>query len=452
MQNDFILPTLNDPQKQFVSSVKYNTNTLFVAGWGTGKTVAGFYASYKLAYCWANGFDGAWLAPTYGTLEKSLIKAWIEFMPRNMYRTILSKSAPRIELYGVRDREGRPLSKPTNIYLLSADSEISLESLNLAWIGADEIQGISKETWDAASGRMRIKGASVRRFGLGLPESETWLQDVLETNPPKDEQGKPVYYWVKGKPADNQANLNDDYIKNLLATLPADMIKSRVEGAFSRGEGYVYREFSRLKNVGNFNYLPGVQLAFCMDFNNEPMTAIIGQYIKSINTLIFIDEIIKDCNVDDMCKLMIAWCEEKKIDYKDKESVIVIPDANSGRSIQQGYGDTNIRIIRGNSFTVRHFRFNPSVIDTDNEVKLALATRPNGLPGLLFASRCTKSIEAMGRLKYKGRKNPNNPYSHPTDAIRYGVHYYMPVDFEKKRKEYKPNKNTVSVNNLTGGF
>lgn len=435
-RDSFSLPDLNPVQVNFIDSVYSNAFSLFIAGWGTGKTLAGVYASFKLIWRWLPGFDGAWCAPTYGTLERSLMYEWTKRIPKNRYKFVLSKSAPHIECYGVRYPDGSPVKHPVRIWLLSGDSEISLESTNLGWIGADEVQKLELPVWNAMTGRKRAKvgGFGTRQWGLGLPESETWVHDVLEINPPKDDQGRLIYNWTKGSPRDNQVNLAEDYVPSLLATLSDDMIESRVDGGFSRGEGYVYKAFERKTHVTEEAiWNPRLPTVACLDFNMEPQTAVIGQYDKANDMITFFDEIIKDGSVDDQAGRLKTWCQEpgRKIDHTNLKQFYIVPDANSGKARQHAHGDTNINTLLNEGFKVRVFPKNPNVEDTDNEVTAALVTK--GRPHIRFHPRCEKTIEAMGRLKHKGRKNPNNPYSHPTDAVRYGVHHWRPIDFDALR-------------------
>jgi hypothetical protein len=447
-KSSFVLPDLNKAQQNFINSVFLNTFTLFIAGWGTGKTLAGVYASFKLIWRWLPGFDGGWVAPTYGTLERSLMYEWSKRIPKNRYKFVLSKSAPHIECYGVRYPDGRPVKHPVRIWLLSGDSEISLESTNLGWIGADECQKLELNVWNAMAGRKRAKVGQfgTKQWGLGLAESETWVHDVLEVNPNK------TYHWIKGSPRDNQHNLSDDYVPNLEATLSKEMADSRIDGKFTRGEGYVYKSFNRLIHVkDSARYNPRLPLVACMDFNMEPQTAVIGQYDRNKDLIIWLDEIIENGAVDQQAERLKKWCEsdtftdgqkKPKIDHTDIRQFYIVPDANSGKARQHAHGDTNILTLMNAGFKVRAFARNPNVEDTDNEVSLALIDVSNNVH-MLFHPRCVKSTEAMGRLKHKGRKNPLNPYSHPTDAIRYGVHHWRPVNLEAARYNGRKPENQL---------
>jgi hypothetical protein len=381
-----------------------------------GKSVACAYAGWMLATKWERGLDGLFFAPTSGQLQRTLLKAWEETVARpGSYLVTRSGSNPRIEI-------PLPGGRVSTIYLLSGEEHAAarLEGLNLAWACGDELQDVEKGVWDRVIGRVRHKSAKLpRRFGAGLPESGTWLEDDLVTEP------APGVKWVQGQTADNP-HLNPGYLENLRRTLPLNLFRSRGLGLFSTPSGTVYPLFSREKHVKPCPYQPALQLRIGQDFNNDPMSSVLLQDVGPETWVV--GELVEAGTTGEHAAKLAAWCEARGIQRVGgrfpASRVVIVPDA-SGSSRQHATGTSDHAILQAAGFTLDGPLANPLVKDRDNAVLARLETA-DGVCRLFFDPSCRKTIAAFSGLKHKGRDR--SEHSHPVDAAGYVVHRHHPLE------------------------
>jgi hypothetical protein len=374
-------------------------------------------AGWLCATRWEPGLDGLFFAPTLGQLQRTIVKAFTDTVARpGAYRIVASGPNPRIE---VPLPGGRGTS---TIYLLSGEENTAarIEGLNLAWVAGDELQDVNKSVWDRVAGRVRLRAAHrLRRFGAGLPESGTWLEEVLQIEP------TPGLQWVRGATRDNP-HLAESYIDNLRRTLPPNLYRSRVLGEFAPPEGLVYSTFAREHHVAPCDYVPGVRLLIGQDFNNSPMASVLMQDIGDCTHVIA--EIVEAGTTEEhgakLARLVEGLGVRRERGRFPSSAVVIVPDA-SGSSRQHATGDSDHAILARAGFALDGPAANPLIKDRDNAVLARLQTA-DGVRRLKIDPSCRRTIAALGGLKHRGRER--SEHSHPIDALGYPIHWYHSIE------------------------
>lgn len=140
---------------------------LFLAGIGTGKTMAGIH------HCLINGmrnpgYDGMIVSPTYPMLRDVILPLWKQYIPKDIYEYKVHDKQINVEYAGNR----------FTIYLRSTENPDTIRGLNLAWAWCDEIaMCASEEAWDIIQGRIgRIKSIPHPQiFATTTPKGYNWL-------------------------------------------------------------------------------------------------------------------------------------------------------------------------------------------------------------------------------------------------------------------------------------
>lgn len=412
-----------------VEAIYRNPTTYFIAAWGTGKSIAIAYAAWKMVLRWAPGVDGCFVGPTIGQLLRTLVKAWEEVADPRYYRVISSGPEPRIEWWG---------GTPCTIWLFTSEAEERIEGPTLGWAACEEMQDIPKSTMDRIEGRLRDASVEQPRiFGAGLPETSSWLYKDLVVHPVEGIK------WIQGKSADNP-HLHPKYIPTLQKKLPPNLFRSRVLGLFSSPEGLVYSTFRREIHASQPRpYAPGRKVIVGVDFNATPyIPAVLYQEHEELDETWGIGEIIlKEGNTQKLAAALVEWAKDKKINWKDPNQMIVVPDA-SGKARSPNDGSSCHDTLMAAGLVLDCPEANPEVTARDNAVSARLQTS-DGKHHLFYDPSCETAIAGYESLKNEKRKS--NYYNHVLDAGGYPIHRYHPVfegSYEELLETLQANKPT----------
>jgi phage terminase large subunit len=219
-------------------------------------------------------------------------------------------------------------------------------------------------------------------------------------------------------PKDNIENLFDGYLE-ILEGLD-DKQKARfLEGTFADGDdGNAYYSFDRDKNVQEIDksYHVG-QLLVGMDFNVNPMTAVIGYYVNG--RFYITDEIFLENS--DTYKMSDKL---KANGYKGS----IYPDSTAGNRKTSGKSDH--RILEESGFKVMPTR-NPFVTDRVNNVNRLLR---DGL--IIISPKCKKLINDLEKVSWKGNdldQKTDKSLTHISDALGYLTWAIAPIGLIERK-------------------
>jgi len=207
-----------------------------------------------------------------------------------------------------------------------------------------------------------------------------------------------------------------------------------IEARFEPHEGRVYYAFAREGNVAEVVHTHDLPLLVGMDFNVDPMTAVITQKVG--NNCHVLDEIVlRNSNTPEM---MAELCRR----YPDHRGLVHPDPSGSARKTSAAVGVTDHAIIEQFGWDVYPMKPYP-VIDRIAAVN-ALLRSASGDTRLRISPKCTHLIRALEGLTYKeGTRIPDKSsgFQHISDALGYLAMAVFPI----------VNRNGFSIRNAFTG-
>jgi len=355
---------LTNPQKQVINAD--SRFRVLITGRRFGKT---YLAINELAKFASKSNQKVWyVAPTYRQAKQI---CWIELKDKLIQHKWV-KNVNNSDLTIT-------LKNNSKITLRGADNEQSLRGVGLNFIVLDEFADIHKEAWYEVL-RPTLSDTHGHALFCGSPRGfGNWSYELFK-----------------------QGETNKDW------------------QSFVNYSGMIYYNFNRQKNIIE-NYNKNHQfLHIGLDFNVDPMTAVVCAIEKDI--VIVFDEIqIYSSNTQEMC-------EEIRNRYKNK-NIVVYPDPSARQRKTSAGGFTDISILKNAGFDVRCRNTAPMVRDRINSVNSRLKN-VNGKNNLFIVKSCKNVIKSIERQIYKeGTHIPDKDsgYDHMNDALGYLVEYNFPL-------------------------
>lgn len=261
--------------------------------------------------------------------------------------------------------------------------------------------------------RLRGKNGKNQFYALTSPNGVNFLHDIWVTNATDE------HLLIKAKTKDN-IFLPNGYYESLVSAYGGEhtnLAKQELFGEFiNLTESSVYYSFSE-KNLADLKRQAGTIL-IGLDFNVEPMCAVVAQYIN--NKFNIIDEIIIEQNAD-----TYKFCHEAiKRGYG---GAMIYPDHTGGNRKTSGQSDFDI--LWNNGFQVVG-TYNPIVFDRTNNVNRHLREL-----NVLIDKKCKWLREDLEKVVWKGGKldqTTDKRRTHTSDALGYLLWSIAPIRHESK--------------------
>jgi hypothetical protein len=215
----------------------------------------------------------------------------------------------------------------------------------------------------------------------------TYWQFVKKLNPVDNEplNDPDNYESILMNPVDNMDNIDPDYL-SMLESLPEKEKNRFLFGQYSDvDDGVVYYEFNRDVHVYETIVQQPGTIFIGMDFNVDPMTAVVGQVIN--NEFHIIDEVfLRNSDTPKMVN------ELKSRGYTGAR---LIPDSTGKNRKTSGQSDFDI--------LKQHFHientFNPFVTDRVNNINRLFSVNR-----IKISSKCKKLISDLEKVAWKDNK------------------------------------------------
>jgi len=216
-------------------------------------------------------------------------------------------------------------------------------------------------------------------------------------------------------PKDNLENIDQDYIK-MLEKMPEKERMRFLEGEFTNDDdGAAYYSFDRETHVKETKQMAGA-MYIGMDFNVNPMTAVILQYVN--NQFHIHDEIyLENSDTYKMCDALV----------KKGVSGLVIPDSTGKNRKTSGKSDHEI--LKENGFKIPSVQ-NPFVTDRVNNVNRLLTENR-----IIINPKCKKLIGDLEKVSWKDNKldqKTDSMLTHISDALGYALWHLEPIQGIRK--------------------
>lgn len=410
-------------QKNFIKGL--------VAGFGAGKTLVG--AKRAIAITLQNA-PAPYLAisPTYKMAKRTVIPTIQNLLEgkKTIHRDLRYKFNKSDHQFTINFR-----GRIGTIWVASGEEPNSLKGPNIgaAWIDEPFIQ--DGQVLQEAIARVRDRQARMRELILtGTPEELNWGYDICEGER-KDDYDLGVVH------ASTKANLALDksYAETLEKAFDPLAVEALVGGQFvNLTGGRVYYSFDRQRNIRKLPD-PGVHYGVGMDFNVDPMSAIV--FWVSGNHMHIVKEYeLPNADTYAMCDTLQKDQIFPRGHPREGECRIreVFPDATGkARKTSTEYGRTDFTVIESFGWEINAPEANPNIRDRENSVNGKLYSGKKEVT-LTIDPECKKLIGYFNKYTHKNKnKKEHKAMSHLIDAAGYPVHRLFPA--------YKPELKQASL-------
>lgn len=386
-----------------------------VAGRRWGKTQVCKVALIRAA-CERQNMLVWYVAPTYS-------------MARGILWDDLKNSIPRAFIKRINEtRMTIHLINGSRIELKGADKPDSLRGVGIDFLVIDEAQDIKEETWTLVL-RPTLSTTGGRVIFIGTPKSFNWLYDRYV-----DGQRGDTYVDEKGKTVVNQWKswqfptitspfIPPSEIRQARRDMDPKSFRQEYEASFETMSGRVYYPFERKTHVGDYPFNPALPIKIGMDFNIDPMSAIVLQ--EQPNGEIWaVDEVVLfGSNTEETAE------EIARRYWRYMNQIVFYPDP-AGNNRNHDRGESSLEILRQAGFNrIKFRRKHPLVQDRVNAVNRRLMTA-DGTIRMRVDRKCKNLIEALEQTIYKaGSREVDKTMGveHPADALGYFVEFEYPV-------------------------
>ena len=306
------------------------------------------------------------------------------------------------------------LKNGSTISLKGADNYDSLRGVGLDFLVLDEFADIDSEAWFETL-RPTLADKMGRALFIGTPKGINWAKDLFDLAEEFPlEWASFQYTTIEG------GQVTPEEVEAARRSLDIRTFRQEFEATFETFSGRVFYAFERKNNILTFEQPVPYELHIGIDFNVDPMSAVVAA--RTSSGLHIIDEIkIFGSNTDELV-------DEIKNRYPDKR-IVVYPDPAGAQRKSSAGGKTDHTILKNAGFTVKAPHAHNPIRDGVNAVNAKLRSS-SGITTLFFDPRCKYSIECLEKQTYKegtSQVDKSSGFDHMNDALRYMVDYLFPI-------------------------
>jgi hypothetical protein len=385
-----------------------------VAGFGAGKTQGLVNRALALKFKYYDN-DIAYYLPTYDLVDRIAIPRFEEVLGKyGMYEgedyKVVRGKASIIKIFGAgtiifrtMDRPGRIIGYEVGDSFVDELDTLKTEDARLVW------QKI------IARNRQKKLNGDANTVAVGTtPEGFRFVYEMWKQKPPNEQ-----YQIIKASTYSNAKNLPDDYIPDLLASYPTNLIAAYLDGEFvNLTSGSVYFEYDRKLNGSSETIKVGEPLHIGMDFNVGKMSAVV--FVSREGDPHAVNELTGLLDTP----AMIAAIKRKFPNH----AIFVYPDASGGARKSNNASVSDLSLLTQGGFTVLHNNSNPAVKDRILSVNRMI--HAGGKRRLrVNEDLCPAFAEALEKQAYDKNGEPDKTMGldHVVDAGGYFICYRFPV-------------------------
>jgi Terminase large subunit, T4likevirus-type, N-terminal len=300
------------------------------------------------------------------------------------------------------------------IQLLGTDHPDSLRGVGLDFVVLDEFGNMDAETWPTVV-RPMLPDRRGHALFIGTPQSYNHFYALYMAA--KSRENWATYHFR----TDEGGYVPPDELAMLRAEMDHKRYAQEFEASFGNLDTRVYYAFDRDLNVTDLPLLPNAPLLIGMDFNINPMTAVIAQ--RAADQCHVIDEIVlPNSNTQQMM-------QEISRRYQGREGVVHPDPSGMARKTSAPVGETDFSIIQRAGWPVYSQQSPYPLVDRLNTVN-GMLCNAQGTRRLLISRSCNHLIKALDCLTFKeGTKIPDrrSGLDHITDALGYLIMGVFPM-------------------------
>ena len=291
----------------------------------------------------------------------------------------------------------------------------NLRGIGLDFLCMDEFADIDPEAWYEVL-RPTLADKQGKAMFIGTPKGmSNWAHDLYTQELDAPEQWKSFQYTtIEG------GNVKAEEIEAAKKDLDERTFRQEFMATFETYAGRIYYAFDRKDNCKPPETIDLSVIYIGMDFNIDPMTAVIA--VRQGDNLYVIDEIR-------MFSSNTAEIVEEIKERYPKSRHWIFPDPASRQRKTSAGGLTDLTILQNAGFVVKAPHGHTPVRDRINAVNSRLCDA-KGIRRLFIHPKCKYVIEGLERHTYKeGTSQPDKDsgYDHMNDALGYMIDYMFPV-------------------------
>ena len=350
-----------------------------------------------------------YVAPTYRMAKQILWADLLDAIPPKWIRkvnettlsiTLVNKS--RIELKG-------------------ADKPDSLRGVGIHFLVLDEFQDISEDTWVKVL-RPTLADTGGNAIFIGTPKAYNQLYELYKLG--QDPAKVAAMQWQSWQfPTITSPFIPIAEIEAAKADMDDKSFKQEFLASFEVMSGRVYYPFDRNVHVGKYLFNPKLPIWIGMDFNIDPMSAIVFQPQPSGELWAVGEIVLFGSNTEEVCEAI-----DKRF-WRNQNQITVYPDPAGGQR-QHARGETDLDILREKGFKrIKYRRKHPLVADRVNAVNRMLRAA-DGSVRMRIDESCKNLINAFEQTIYKpGTRDVDKDagVEHIADAAGYCIDLEYPV-------------------------
>ena len=206
----------------------------------------------------------------------------------------------------------------------------------------------------------------------------------------------------------------------LRSTMDSKLYAQEIEASFELQSGRVYHAFSRDLNVTDVPLIPDLSLLVGMDFNVNPMTAVVAQKIGE-QCHVSAEIVLPNSNTFEMMQELVFR-------YPQQRGVVHPDPSGAARKTSAAVGQTDHAIIGQAGWQVYSLKPYP-IVDRINSVN-AMFENANRQRRLFIDRKCKTLIRALDGLTFKAETHlpdKSTGLDHITDALGYLVMGVFPM-------------------------
>ena len=409
------MPSLNEPQARFLA-LEHPYRAL-VAGYGSGKTWAICAADCK--HYWEHPrANRGYFAPTYPQIRDIYFPTIEEVAFDWGLRVKVAEANKEVSFYSGRQYRGTTICR-------SMEKPASIVGFKIARASVDEIDTMpeakAQQAWRKIIARLRLKfdgtnGADVATTPEGF--KFTWRQFVKAVR--DDPALASLYGLVHASTYENERFLPDDYISNLRASYPEQLIDAYLRGLFvNLTSGTVYHTFDRRKNGSSEFVRDGEPVFVGMDFNVGKMAAVI--HVLRNGTPHAVGEVVNGYDTPDMIRTLRSRLGQRQIR--------VYPDASGDSRKSVNASTTDIQLLRAAGFGVIVPGANGAVKDRVNAMNAMFCNAEGERRYRVNADLCPTYADCLEQQVWSDTGEPDKSAGkdHHNDAAGYYIVREFPV-------------------------
>ncbi|CAB4137345.1 phage_term_2, phage terminase, large subunit, PBSX family [uncultured Caudovirales phage] len=307
------------------------------------------------------------------------------------------------------------LKNGSEISLKGAENADSLRGRAIDFLVMDEFADIDPEAFYEVL-RPTLADTQGHALFTGTPKGiGNWSYELFQMSQEDPE------HWASYQFTTLQGGfVSETEIAEARGLLDARTFQQEFEATFTTAGNRVWYAFDRATSVKAWTQPTPDVIYVGMDFNIDPMSAVI--FAREGDVVYAIDEIeMYSSNTQEMVA-------ELRSRY-GKQRIWVYPDPASRQRKTSAGGATDLSILQNAGFTVKCPTSHNPVRDGINAVNSKLCNSL-GVRSFFVDPRCRRLIECLERQNFKsGTTQPDKDsgYDHLTDAARYYFDYVFPV-------------------------